>query len=135
MSVITGLAAVPLAVDDPSRHSRPINRCGGQCLAYRTDKRLGILPNHPLSLCLAPRDRKLWLSWPAYREDLAHVRGEHSAIVRRKAGQRTPLVPGNRQRLSQGAASVRETDDSQSIAVALELGGNNRHTVSRLSKG
>ena len=36
--------------------------------------------------------------------------------------------------LPQGAASVGETYDSQLIAVALELRGNNRHAVSGLSK-
>ena len=77
---------------------------------------------------------RLRLGWPTYRKDLAHVCGEHSTIVCCKARQWTSLIPGNRQRLSQGAASVRETDDSQLVAVALELGGNNGDAVSCFSK-
>ena len=81
--------------------------------------------------CFAPRGRKRHLGGPAYREDLAHIRGKHCAIVSGKAGQWTSLVPGDRQRFAQRAASICEASDSQLIAAALELGGNNRHTVSR----
>src|SRR6202012_6296486 len=84
--------------------------------------------------CLGSGSRERWLSWPTYRKNLAHVSGEHSAVVRRKTRQRTPLVPGDRQRLPQRAASVGETQDSQLIAVALKLGRDDRNAVASLRK-
>ena len=130
---------------DTSSRDRPISRRGN-------DARSDITPSgleggrrarggsrwastaHPGSCALGQEVGSGDRGRPTYRENLAHVCGEHSAIVRRKARQGTPLVPGNRQRLPQGAASVGETDNTQSIAVALELGGNDRHAVSRLGK-
>src|SRR5215813_9060957 len=75
-----------------------------------------------------------WLGWPADRKNLAHICCEHCAIVRSKARQRAPLVPGNCQRFSQRPTSKRETDDSQPITVALELRRNDRNAVSRLGE-
>src|SRR5579884_2694479 len=77
--------------------------------------------------------QELWLGWSSYRKDLAHVGSKHGAIIRHEARQRTSLVPRERQRLSQGAASVGETDDSHLVAVTLELRRNDGHAMSRLS--
>ena len=88
----------------------------------------------PLCGALVLGGWRLRPGWPTYRKGLAHVCGEDSTIVCCKARQWTSLIPGNRQRLSQGAASVREADDSQLVAVALELGGNNGDAASRFSK-
>src|SRR5215831_3055119 len=75
-----------------------------------------------------------WFGWPADRKNLTHIGGEHCAVIRREARPRASLVPGNRQRFSQGAASESETDDSQSVTVALELRGNDRDAMSRLGE-
>src|SRR6185437_11317630 len=88
--------------------------------------RLGAPPCH----C----DGRRWLGWPGDRENLAHVRGQHFAIVGREPRKGPPSVPGNRQGLSQGPSPIREPDGSQLIAVALQLRRNDCYAMSRLGE-